>query len=171
MTIELERTYLAKKIPDLKNCESIEILDIYLPDEDEHPKLRVRKNGYKYEMTKKTPLDDTFSKFEEQTIELTRDEFHSLARLHGKRVHKIRYLYPYKGLTAEIDIFCDYLKGLAVVEFEFPDEKTKDNFKMPDFCLVEVTKDDFIAGGMLCGKKYFDIKPKLEKYNYTRLGV
>ena len=37
---------------------------------------------------------------------------------------------------------------------------------MPDFCLAEVTQEEFIAGGMLCGKSFEDIKDKLEKFGY-----
>lgn len=52
--IELERTYLAKYIPDgLKECKSKEIIDLYIPRANVHPKVRVRKNGDIYEMTKK----------------------------------------------------------------------------------------------------------------------
>ncbi len=40
---------------------------------------------------------------------------------------------------------------------------------MPDFCLVEVTQEDFVAGGMLCGKSYEDIKADLDRYGYTKL--
>jgi len=55
--IELERIYLAKFIPgNLKNCKSKEILDIYIPKSSAHPKIRIRKNRDKYEMTKKEPI-------------------------------------------------------------------------------------------------------------------
>ena len=52
--IELEKTYLAKNIPEnLQNCKFKEIVDIYIPKYSEHPKLRIRKNGNRYEVTKK----------------------------------------------------------------------------------------------------------------------
>ena len=37
-----------------------------------------------------------------------------------------------------------------------PSIEEKDAFVAPDFCLVEVTQELFIAGGMLCGKRYAD---------------
>jgi len=169
--IELERTYLAKELPkDLKECENKEIVDIYLPKASDHPVLRLRKNGDNYEMTKKKPIkDNDSSKQLEQTIVLDKEEFEALQKVSGKRVAKRRYRYPYQGLVAEFDVFTEDLVGLIVIDVEFENEKEKDNFQMPEFCLVEVTQDKFIAGGMLCGKKYDDIKQELVKLEYKKI--
>lgn len=35
--------------------------------------------------------------------------------------------------------------------------------------LAEVTQEEFIAGGMLCGKNYDDISDKLEKFGYSKI--
>jgi CYTH domain-containing protein len=168
--IELEKTYLAKFIPNgLKNGK--DMLDIYIPTETRHPVLRIRKNGEKYEMTKKYPVKEgDASKQHEFTIPLTKEEFEELSKsLKGKRTHKIRYNYEYHGRIAEVDVFQDLLKGLVVVDFEFENEEDKDSFEMPDFCLIEVTQEEFLAGGMICGKSYEEIKEKLEKFGYKRL--
>ena len=168
--IELEKTYLAKFIPNgLKNGK--DMLDIYIPTETRHPVLRIRKNGEKYEMTKKYPVKEgDASKQHEFTIPLTKEEFEELSKsLKGKRTHKIRYNYEYHGRIAEVDVFQDLLEGLVVVDFEFENEEDKDSFEMPDFCLIEVTQEEFLAGGMICGKSYEDIKEKLEKFNYKKL--
>ena len=63
--------------------------------------------------------------------------------------------------------FQDDLKGLVIADFEFNDDKIMNTFIMPEFCLVEVTQDNNLAGGMLVGKKYNDILPILAKYNYN----
>lgn len=170
--LELERTFLAKELPlNLKSCESKEVIDIYFPEEDEHPKIRLRKNGNKYELTKKEPEQEgDSSRLIEQNIILTKEEFDSLNKqLKGKRVRKIRYYYPYNELTAEIDVFEDDLKGLVLVDFEFKSEEEKNNFEIPEFCLTDITQEEFIAGGLICGKKYEDIKQKLEQHNYKKL--
>ncbi len=169
--IELEKTYLAKELPTgLENCEHKEIIDIYLPKESEHPVLRLRKNGDKYEMTKKEPVKgNDSSKQLEQTIILDKNEFEALQKVPGKRVVKERYLYPYQGIMAEIDVFKEDLQGLVVVDVEFEEEEKKDSFQMPEFCLLDVTQEKFLAGGMLCGKKYKDIEANLEKAGYTKL--
>ena len=52
--LELEKTYLAKYLPeDLMTCRKKEIVDIYLPKDSPHPKLRLRKSWSWYEITKK----------------------------------------------------------------------------------------------------------------------
>jgi|TARA_Y100000310_G_C20672907_1_gene811263 CYTH domain-containing protein len=167
--IELEKTYLAKLIPEgLTNAK--EMLDIYLPSSKHHPNLRIRKNGNNFEMTKKSPINkDDASKQKEHTIILTEDEFKELSELKGRRVDKIRYHLNHNGRTAEVDIFQGPLKGLVLIDFEFDNEDEKDQFEMPDFCLKDVTQELFIAGGMLCGKSYGDIEEELNKHGYQKL--
>ena len=169
--IELERTYLVKQLPEgLDGCAKKEILDIYVPETIDHPVLRIRKKGEKFEITKKQPIHGSdSSEQEEHTIKLSSDEFDALAKTKGKRVRKIRYDYMYKGIKAEIDIFQDDLAGLVLADFEFNDINIKDSFKVPDFCLVDVTQDKTFAGGMLCGKKYSDIEIRLHELGYTRI--
>ncbi|MBU1975924.1 MAG: hypothetical protein KKG59_05970 [Nanoarchaeota archaeon] len=168
--IELERTFLAKHLPvGLEKCKYTEMIDIYIPKEHEHPTLRIRKNGEKCEITKKEPIADDASEQNEHTIPLREDEFNSLSQIDGKKVHKFRYIYPYKGRTAEIDVFQGALKGLVVVDFEFETREDKAQFQMPDFCLVDVTKEKFIAGGMVCGKSYQDIEKDLDKFKYAKI--
>lgn len=173
MMIELERTFLLKKIPEgLKNCKFKEIIDIYIPQSEIHPKLRIRKNGEKYEITKKEPASEgDFSKFIEQTILLKEKEFLALSHINGEKVHKIRYFYNYKNYIAEIDVFLGDLNGLIIADFEFKNEKDKDSFVMPDFCLADITHEEFIAGGFICGKSYEDIEEDLKRYDYGRLSL
>ncbi|MBC8500737.1 MAG: hypothetical protein ISS25_00295 [Nanoarchaeota archaeon] len=166
---ELEKEYLAKSIPKgLKNCEHKEVIDIYIPKESFHPVVRIRKNGDKFRVTKKVPVDDK-GHFDEQTVKLTKEEFNALKDVDGRKVHKIRYIYSYKGYTAEIDVFQEPLKGLIIVEFEFPTFKEKDSFEMPDFCLADITSEEFTAGGFICGKSLEDLKKVLDKYGYKKL--
>lgn len=167
--IELEKTYLIKKIPKgYKKSPKKEIIDIYFPKTAKHPNLRLRKSGDKYEMTKKTPIDGDSSRQLEQTIPLTKEEFAALSKVAGKKVHKIRYYYPHAGRTAELDVFQGDLKGLVVVDFEFEAVEEKDVFQMPDFCLADITTEEFIAGGMICGKRYSQISKELGRFGYKR---
>jgi len=167
--IELEKTFLAKYLPDLNGCKHKEIIDIYIPKDSTHPKLRLRKSGEKFEMTKKQPIAGDASEQEEQTIALNEKEFIALSSVKGKKVHKKRFYYRHGKNIAEIDVFQEGLKGLVLVDFEFKTVKEKKDFKMPNFCLEEVTHEDFIAGGRLCGKKYSDIAPDLKRCRYRKL--
>lgn len=171
--IELEKTYLAKFIPkDLRNCKKREIIDTYIPKSKAHPTLRIRKDGNKFEITKKEPIDSSDSSVQkEDMIPLSAAEFESLSKINGKKSSKTRHYYPFKNKIAEIDVFHGKLEGLVLVDFEFKTKEEKQSFEKPDFCLVDVTQEEFIAGGMLCGKTYKDIEKRLESFGYNKLTL
>jgi CYTH domain-containing protein len=173
MEIELERTFLLKYKPkNLEKSSSCEILDIYFPKEERHPALRLRsRDGKKFEMTKKVDLSQTdMTEKEEHTIPLSDKEFFALEKIGGKKVRKIRYYYLMPdGKDAEIGIFLDDLAGLGLVDFEFENREEKEKFIAPDFCLVDVSQDEWSAGGILAGKSYSQIENHLEKYNYKKI--
>lgn len=170
---ELERTYLLKELPSgFEGTRSEEMLDIYIPSSVEHPVLRIRKIGEKYEITKKEPLKEGDASCQhETTISLTKDEYDELCGLPGKRVQKTRFYYQENGIEYEIDVFRGNLEGLVLVDVEFPSLKEKGAFAVPAWCLAEVTQEKFLAGGMVCGKKYSDIEKELQRFNYKRLKV
>jgi CYTH domain-containing protein len=171
--LELELTYLAKVIPEgLRECKSKDLLDIYLPATSAHPKLRLRKRGDVCEMTKKNLVKEGDASVQiEQTIALDEAEFAALSAVGGKRVHKQRFYFPYENVTAEVDVFQDSLAGLVLIDFEFASEEEKNTFQMPSFCLADVAQEDFVAGGMLCGKSYEDITADLARFGYQKLSL
>lgn len=171
--IELERTFLAKSLPEnLKECPCKDIVDMYIENGDGHLTLRIRKNGDGYKLVQKSLMDSNDrSKQLETTIDLSQAEYESLSPSRSRKVEKTRYLYPYQGKTAEYDIFTGSLVGLVVIDFEFETEEAKDAFVMPDFCLADVTQENFIAGGALAGKSYEDIEGELERFGYQKLKL
>lgn len=181
--LELENTYLIKNLPqdflnDIKNWTndvliwSKEIIDIYIPKDSTHSKIRLRKNWEKYELTKKETINEWDASIQkEQTIVLNQSEFELFASLEWKKVEKIRYFYKYNWHTAEIDIFKWDLTWLIVVDFEFKTTKDKNKFKKPDFCLADITQDDFIAWWVIAWKKYSDLENILDWYNYTKINL
>lgn len=172
--LELEKTYLVKFLPEdfFEKSHSKEIVDMYLPRSSEHPKLRIRRNWDVYEITKKEILvEGDASKQMEHTIRITREEFLALTKADAKKIEKIRYYYPWNGKIAEVDVFTWDLKWLVVIDFEFDDEGEKDAFQMPNFCLADITQEDFIAGGMICGKTYADIEAEVQRFGYVKIGV
>jgi len=170
--IEYEKTYLLKSIPvGIEKAKSVVIRDVLVPDTAYHPHLRLRNKGDKYMITKKYPVSGTDSSMMyEHTIELEKEEFDALASCSTKDFVKTRYFMVLAGRPAEIDIYHEKLKGLAVVDFEFDNEADKDAFETPDFVLADVTQDESIAGGFLAGKSIDDIMPLIEKYGYKKLG-
>lgn len=170
---EFELTYLVKMLPaEVKSAPCQDILDIYIPAVAEHPTLRIRQNGQKWEITKKEPIHGQDSSHQlETTIPLTADEFQELNSLTGKRIHKTRYFYNENGVNYEIDVFHGALEGLVLADVEFNSLAEKASFVPPDWCLAEVTQEKFIAGGMLCGKSYADIEDSLKSFGYKKLLI
>jgi len=172
MEIELERTFLAKYLPgDLDKFPSKQMQDSYIPKQARHPVLRIRKNGERFTITRKYPKQGTdTSEMIEETINLTQEEYNALQQIDSKVHKKIRYQYPTNNArVCEIDVYQDNLKGLVLIDFEFDSVEEKNNFIPPDFCLVDVTQEEFIAGGMLCGKSYENIQEELEKLGYKKI--
>lgn len=166
--LEIERTFLARYLPaDLKNFPSHEIMDYYLPPGAEHAKLRIRKSDDKYTITKKELVNQEDESIQiEHNIELTTSEFNSFKNIAADTVHKIRYYYN----GAELDLFLDDLQGLVLIDFEFDSVEQSLEFEAPDFCLAEVTKDNEIAGGLLCRHNIESLQSILNKYNYKLLS-
>lgn len=172
MSEEFELTYLARSLPEtLFASPSKEILDIYIPASADHATLRIRKRGEVYEITKKQPVHGSDSSHQiENTIPLTKAEFEELSQIQGKRVRKVRYQYSEENIEYEVDVFQDDLEGLILVDVEFDSTAEKSKFIPPDWLLQDVTQEEFIAGGVLCGKKYSDLEPELSKYEYTKFS-
>ena len=173
LEIELELTYLAREIPaEIRNVLPKRLVDMYVPENADRPYIRLRQNGDEYEITKKKPIDENdFSRQTEQTIPLDNEEFTALAISSRRKVEKDRYKVDIDGSIAEVDVFQGLLKGLVLIDFEFESVETKQAFRPPGCCLVDVTQELFIAGGQLAGKAYDDIKTELEKFNYMPLSV
>lgn len=170
--IEIERSYLAKRLPEnLQAFPYKEIMDVYFDEDIPRVALRVRKKGESYEITRKYSVSkETTSSQVEETIKITKGGFEGIsASPKGKKVRKLRYLYELESNTAEVDIFQDDLEGLVLVEVEFKSEEEMNTFVMPDFCLVDVTEEPGIEGGYLAGKSYADIEPMLHTYGYKKL--
>ena len=170
--LELERTFLAKRLPEeLKGAPAIRIVDTYIPDTVEHAQLRLRQKGDKYEITKKVPVSETdFSAQIESTIILNQAEYEAIERSSRKRVCNDRSKVQIDAPWAEVDVFQEELAGLVLIDFEFGSQNERDEFKMPDVALADVTQEEFIAGGWLSGKSYDDIEVELAKYGYKRLS-
>jgi CYTH domain-containing protein len=180
MSIELEReyTFLLDKLPDdLDGFPSKIIDDIFIPVDVHHPVIRIRRNGDRLMITKKYPdgmaEDDAggdSSHMIEHTIPLSRLEYDALASLPGKRFKKRRFTYRVNGYDAELDVYLDKLAGLATVDFEFNSDEAMKKFVKPVFAGADITHDETLAGGMLCGKSYVDLAPYLaKKYGHKPL--
>jgi CYTH domain-containing protein len=171
--IELELTYLAAALPEnIAQYKHYTLEDIYFPDSVPHPKMRIRRKGDTYEFTKKTAIDSADAgQQKEENVVLTAEEYQALAAGNGRRVAKTRYYVPYEGRIAEFDVLEGPLEGLVVIDFEFDNLADREAFVMPDFCLADITQEEFVAGGILAGKSYQDIAADLARFNYQPLTL
>lgn len=169
--IELEKTFLVKRIPVeiINNSLGQHLLDIYFPVDAMHPILRLRKKGDNLNLTKKRMISETdASEFIEETIVLSEPEYKAFLGIPGKRVHKMRYTNSFNGVRLDLDVFLEDLVGLVLADFEFQNMEAKEKFLAPDWCLCDVTQEEFIAGGYLAGKSYQEIEKKLQKFGYEK---
>ena len=172
-SMEFEKTYLCPEIPtQYISGEPTRMIDVYIPELSEHPKLRLRQKGERYEITKKTPVDNDPSQQLEETIGLTKDEFDALMVASTRKIEKLRVPLAYEGFEGELDVFGGEHKGLVLVDFEFAGTDDKDRFTQPDFTSADVTLEDAIAGGILSGLSHDDLFATLRgKYGYEPVDV
>lgn len=169
--IELERTFLAKYMPaQIDGAHSEIIIDTYIPGNADHAKLRLRRKGGLYEMTKKEPVSgDDSSQQTEHTVPLSPEEYKVLSTVSDKTASKRRYYCTFFGNNAEVDVYQGSLEGLVLIDFEFESAQAMQAFQPPEVCLAEVTQDALAAGGKLAGKSYSDVDYELGQYGYQPL--
>lgn len=157
--IEIERTFTVKKIPqNLKKFKSEEIKQGYIVSADSM--IRLRQVGSKFELTKKFRISQSdFSRHQETTVELTKEEFEKLWTLVDGFVEKTRYFIPIGGkLVAELDVFEGDLKGLVIVDVEFDTAEEMVRFKPLDWFGKDITQQEETANKFLAGKKYAEVE-------------
>ena len=171
--VEYEFTYLARFLPPgVETWPTLQLVDVYVPEDiDVHPRVRLRQRDREYEFTKKLPTEGSdASSHSEISVALTEVEFLALTDGKARRVEKSRCWGVIDGYRLEVDIFKGRLKGLVLIEVEFPNRNAMRKFSMPTFCLADVTQEDFIAGGLLAGRSFGDIADKLKEYGYEKIG-
>jgi adenylate cyclase len=148
MSLEIERKFLVRKLPDrLTNYSSNEISQGYLVSLDDGLQVRLRKSGERYTLTFKR---GTGNVREEREIELTGAQFDALwPATEGKRLAKTRYEIPLGERTVEIDVYRERHEGLVVAEVEFDDEETAKNFQPPAWLGQDVTGDPRYSNQLL----------------------
>lgn len=146
---ETERKFLVRDIGkiDFDGLEGVEIIQGYLAIEPNGDELRVRQNGKKYFLTRKSGSGVT--RVEDES-EISADEFWLLyAQTEGLRVEKTRYVIPHGDVKIELDIFGGNLKGIVTVEVEFGEGQDVDGFNPPLWLGQDVTESGVYANQKL----------------------
>lgn len=165
--IENEFTYLVKRLPDNLDQLPHESLKQGYFSAGLQP-LRIRQKGARFELTKKVPLDpNDYSRYQEYEIGISQEEFERLWTQVLNSLEKTRYYTPLEGgLKAELDVFEGALKGLSLVEVEFPTEEARTKFQPPEWFGKDVTQEHWACGAYLAGKSFEDIKSLLRQNEY-----
>lgn len=135
--MEIERKFLVKNIPDLTNTIYTEITQGYLSF---NPEIRIRQDGNKYYITKKSNGDISREEIE---IEIEEKVYNILFNLIEENIiNKTRYFVYANGKIAELNIYHGDLEGLSIVEVEFKSLEEASNFEAPLWFGKEVTYID-----------------------------
>lgn len=174
MEAEKELKFLLKTIPQgLSQCKSKKMIDIYIPRKAGHAAIRIRQQGDQFFITKKTVvMTEGVKVLNEETIQITEEDFMIFSTMEKALIlDKTRYDYPLGNNVIEVDIFGGKLNGLALAEVEFNSIEGLKAFTMPEFCLVNVTDKDFLAGGVLYKLSYPEIEKDLSTLGYQPLFI
>jgi adenylate cyclase len=141
--LEIERRYkLNGEMPKDRIKSQYSIEQVYANIND--PSVRIRKitdlnNKETYYHTVKYSIKKGIR--EEIETEITKEQYDNIfSYIDKKPVIKDRYLVDLcDGLVAEIDYFID--ENMYIVEVEFPDEQTMNNFIKPEWFGNEITKN------------------------------
>ncbi len=137
--MEIEKKFLVKEIPiNLSNYECLNLTQAYVSTD---PVIRLRNNNDdEYFLTLKSK---GHLMREEIEFPLTKEQFLNLwPKIESKVVVKKRYLIPLdRELTAELDIYEEFLDGLVTVEVEFSSQLEAENFNPPSWFGKDVTHD------------------------------
>ncbi len=135
--MEIERKFLIKALPEaLDRYVSHRIEQAYLCT---NPVVRVRRQDDEFFLTYK---GSGMLMREEYNLPLTQEGYeHLLQKADGTVIAKRRIVIPLEtdGLNAELDLFEGSLRGLKIVEVEFPDQRTAESFVPPAWFGKDVT--------------------------------
>jgi adenylate cyclase len=135
---EIERKFLIKRFPvEILRSRHYRIAQGYLANETGGRHVRLRKKAKTASLTFKVGRGTAR---EEREIRLSAQQFATLwPATAGRRLHKTRYLVPWRNLVIEIDIYHGRNRGVIVAEVEFPSVASCRKFKPPRWFGREVT--------------------------------
>jgi CYTH domain-containing protein len=135
---EIERKFLIKHFPvEILRSRHHEIAQGYLANETGGRHVRLRKKAKTASLTFKAGGGTAR---EEREIRLSAKQFATLwPATAGRRLHKTRYLVPWRNLVIEIDVYHGSNRGMIVAEVEFPSMASCRKFQPPSWFGREVT--------------------------------
>lgn len=175
-----ERIFLLKKLPEplVPSSEHLQFFDNYI----ENTRLCVRtirapkSNQYTYILEQKYAVnEDDLSVWNVSRIYLDEAEHQVFEPFEGREVKKNerletneirfnRYFYEYQGKVIEIDVYLGKeIWGLVVGRISFETFAEMQDFELPVFSVLEVTKNRFFVGKNLIGRTFADVQAEFAK--------
>ena len=135
--MEIERKFLVKELPILKEYRNEKIIQGYISTD---PVIRIRQMQDTYCLTVKSHGHMIREEFE---LSITKEQFTSLwTKVESSAIEKIRYFIPVEEhLIAELDLYPGDLEGLMTVEVEFPSAREASDFVSPLWFGADITHD------------------------------
>lgn len=140
MMKEIERKFLVNSLPlNLESYKQYEIDQGYICVDGDGTEVRLRLKNQNYTITVKTGKGLVRDEYE---ISIPFEQYDKLwPTTSGRRIKKTRYYIPHQNVTILLDIYHGHLKGLHIVEVEFPSIDESSKFSPPDWFGAEVTDD------------------------------
>ncbi len=138
MNKEIEKKYLVKQMPNLKNIKPIRYERYYINDNIDN-QIRVQKKADKFILETKTKISDMEYKKEKQ--EIIEKEFLKLIKDCKKVIIRDSYLINEKP-NITIKIYQGIYKGLIRAEVEFNNEYEYNNFEIPEWFGKDITNTE-----------------------------
>ncbi len=152
--VERERRYLLRELPPNLELtdEHAQITDNYITG----TRLRLRKsrwvptNEWTLKLTQKhAPQPPDFSRTLITSIFLNEYEYEVFSIFEGNELRKNRYPYEHEGRKYSVDVFLGDLRGLILSETDFDTDEEMDDFPVPPFAAIDVSRDETFTGGSL----------------------
>ena len=149
-SMEIERKWLVKEIPNLSDSKRVSIKQGYVASSNKI-EVRLRQQGKKFFHTIKTGTGLERTEIE---VELSKKQFQKLWHAtRGRRLEKVRYSLKWRGKTLELDLYKNELAGLSVAEVEFKTKKQAAKFSPPQWFGKEITGKRKYSNAQLATKQ------------------
>ena len=163
-TNELHRLFLLHNLPEPLTPASshLQLFDNYI--ENTRLRLRVVREPATKKWTRilqqRFPAENLYS-WRIAEIYLNEDEYKKFEQFEGREIRKNRYFHDFDLRQFEIDVYLGDLWGLNTAKILFETEEDLQNFKMPNFTVLEVTDNPFFYGDTLVEKNFADVQSEV----------
>jgi CYTH domain-containing protein len=100
-------------------------------------------------------------------MHLNESEYGFFERFEGREIRKNRYFHEFDGREFVFDVYLGHLWGLTAAKVEFRSRDEAADFEPPPFVVFEVTGDEFFLESNLVGKKFEDVRAKLNGLEHS----